>query len=42
MSSKRVHQPLRRQIMEQMDYFFRKKGIHDEQKIMEKLPPKFK
>lgn len=31
MSSKRVHRPLRQQIMEQMEYFYRKKGIHDEQ-----------
>jgi Ca2+-binding EF-hand superfamily protein len=42
MTSKRVHKPLRRQITDQMEYFYKTKSVFDEAEIVEKLPPKFK
>ena len=42
MSSKRVHKTLRRQITDQMEYFYKTKSVFDEAEIVEKLPPKFK
>ena len=42
MSAKRVHKTLRRQITDQMEYFYKTKSVFDEADIVEKLPPKFK
>eukprot|EP01043_Picozoa_sp_COSAG02_P056564 COSAG02_NODE_6722_length_3401_cov_4.311932_1_plen_657_part_10 len=42
MTSKRVNKSLRRQITDQMEYFYKTKSVFDEAEIVEKLPPKFK
>ena len=42
MTSKRVNKPLRRQITDQMEYFYKTKSVFDEAEIVEKLPPKFR
>jgi len=42
MVSKRVNKGLRRQIQDQMEYFYKTKSVFDEGEIVEKLPPKFK
>lgn len=42
MTSKRVNKTLRRQITDQMEYFYKTKSVFDEAEIVEKLPPKFR